>query len=165
MPRTSLRPLRSPIMMSKASSCAFVHIEPREGVGAEAEVLRRQRGGGPDFRRVTRLQTARDLLRRCCGLGTTPDAISRQLPDRFNWSIVDDTVLRPGEDAAVIQVHRLKSAPEIPDQLSASLLKLSFRACYCSVFDECWLGDLRSTRTRRVRQCPAPQHPFDAGGP
>jgi len=111
------------------------------------------------------VSSARDLLRRCCGLGTTPDAISRQLPDRFNWSIVDDTVLRPGEDAAVIQVHRLKSAPEIPDQLSASLLKLSFRACYCSVFDECWLGDLRSTRTRRVRQCPAPQHPFDAGGP
>jgi len=111
------------------------------------------------------LSSGRDLLRRCCGLGATAQAIRQQLPKAFSWSLVDDSVLRPGEEVAVVEVHRLPEAPEIPDRLAASMLKIRFRACYCSVFDECWTSDLRSTQTRRVRECPAPEHPFYAGGP
>ena|SRR5580693_1742983 len=111
------------------------------------------------------LSSARDLLRRCCGLSPDPATAGRQLPRTFSWSLVDDSVIRPGEETPVIQVHRPPGAMEIPDRLSASLLGISFRACYCSVFDECWVSDLRSTRTRPVRQCDAPAHPFNAGGP
>jgi hypothetical protein len=111
------------------------------------------------------VSSARDLLRRCCGLATATETMRRQLPDGFTWSLVDESVLRPGEEDAVIEVHRLKSATEIPDRLSASLLEIGFRACYCSVLDECWLSDLRSTRTRSVRQCEAPEHPFHPNGP
>lgn len=73
--------------------------------------------------------------------------------------------MRSGEETAVIQVHRTPTAPEVPGRLSESLLRIGFRACYCSVFDECWVSDLRSTKTRPVRQCDAPSHPFNAGGP
>jgi hypothetical protein len=109
--------------------------------------------------------STRDLLRRCCGLARDPATVSRQLPKSFGWALADQSVLRPGEETAVIQVHRTPEDPDIPDRLAASLLRISFRACYCSVFDECWVGDLRSTDAKRVRRCEAPQHPFNPGGP
>jgi hypothetical protein len=115
-----------------------------------------------DGRPVT---SAGDLLRRCCGLADDAEAVQRQLPGDFHYQLVDDTVWRPGEEAVVIEVRRDKSAGDIPDRLSQSLLKIGFRACYCSVFDECWLSTLRSTTPARVRRCEAPQHPFAPGGP
>ena len=108
--------------------------------------------------------SALDLLRRCCGLGSSLSDIHRDLPIGLVRSSADETVLRPGEEDQVIVVHRNSIAPEVPDRLAASLLKVGFRACYCSVLDECWTSDLRSTRTRRVPECPAPDHPFDPNG-
>jgi hypothetical protein len=106
-----------------------------------------------------------DLLRHCCGLKN--ETIKAQIPEGIVMSLVDETVLRPGEDSPVLRVHRLKSAPEVPDRFVASLqhMRITFRACYCSVLDECWRSDLRSTRTQPVRACPAPQHRFDPLGP
>jgi len=109
--------------------------------------------------------SARDLLRRCCGLADGVEAIHRRLPGDFHYQIVDETVWRPGEEAVVIEVRRDKSAGDIPERLSPSLLRIGFRACYCSVFDECWASNLRSTTPGRVRRCEPPQHPFDPGGP
>jgi hypothetical protein len=104
-----------------------------------------------------------DLLRRCCGLKN--ETMKSQIPEGIGISVVDETVMRPGEDNPVLEVRRLKSAPEVPDRLVASLLHITFRACYCSVLDECWRSDLSSTRTQPVRSCPAPEHPFNPLGP
>ena len=111
------------------------------------------------------VSSARDLLRRCCGLSSDPEIVRRQLPAKFVWSLVDDSVLRPGEDNAVVRIHHDSTAPEVLQRLSDSLLGIGFRACYCSVFDECWVSNLRSTNIQRVRRCEPPQHPFNAGGP
>ncbi len=105
-----------------------------------------------------------DLLRQCCGLGRTAEEVRRQLPNGMIRSVADETVLRPGEENQVVAVHKNAAAPEIPERFAASLLKIGFRACYCSVLDECWQSDLRSTRTRQVPACPAPVHPFDPNG-
>jgi hypothetical protein len=106
-----------------------------------------------------------DLLRHCCGLRN--ETIRMQIPKGIVMSVADETVLRPGEDDPVLKVHRLTNAPGVPDRFIAALhgMKIGFRACYCSVLDECWRGDLRSTRTQPVRACPAPEHPFDPTGP
>jgi hypothetical protein len=111
------------------------------------------------------VSSARDLLRRCCGLSSDPEVEHRQLPATFAWSLVDDSVVRPGEDNAVVRIHHDSTAPEVQRRLSDSLLRIGFRACYCSVFDECWVGNLLSTNTRRVRRCEPPEHPFNPGGP
>lgn len=103
-----------------------------------------------------------DLLRRCCGLRN--ESLASQLPKGIVYSVADETVIRPGEENTVLLVHRLKSAPDVPDRLIAALGRISFRACYCSVLDECWRSDLRSTRTEPVKACPAPQRPFDPNG-
>ncbi len=106
-----------------------------------------------------------DLLRRCCGLDAQPEMVRRQLPNGLITSLVDETVLRPGEENIVLLVHRLAEAPEVPERFTASLTKIGFRACYCSVLDECWVSDLKTTRTTPVEQCKGPQHPFLPNGP
>ena len=35
------------------------------------------------------------------------------------------------------------------------------RVCYCSVFDECWLSDLKTMNPPQVKSCPAPKVPFE----
>jgi hypothetical protein len=46
-----------------------------------------------------------DLLRQCCGLGPTEADVKAQLPEHISTSVVDESVLRPGEDNPVLQVH------------------------------------------------------------
>jgi hypothetical protein len=105
-----------------------------------------------------------DLLRKCCGLSVDATTATRQLPGGFNYSIADETVLRPGEDNPVLRIHRAPAAPDIARRFSAALDDVSFRVCYCSILDECWTSDLRSTRTTAVRECPTPARKFDPNG-
>jgi hypothetical protein len=44
------------------------------------------------------------------------------------------------------------------------LPEIGFRVCYCSVLDQCWISDLRSTRTQPVGECSAPEHPYEPNG-
>jgi hypothetical protein len=105
-----------------------------------------------------------DLLRKCCGLGQGDAAAKAQLPHGIRYSIVDETVLRPGEDNPVLRVERSAIAPEVPNRLATILPQVTFRVCYCSVLDQCWVNDLRTTRTEPVGQCKAPQHPYAPNG-
>jgi hypothetical protein len=45
-------------------------------------------------------------------------------------------------------------------RLNIARNELRLRACYCSVFDECWVSSLATTRAERVAACPAPAVPF-----
>ena len=104
-----------------------------------------------------------DLLRQCCGYNNAK-LVSSQLPENFDTSLVDDTVLRAGQDNAILKIHRSTTASAIPDAFSKALYKLTFRACYCSVLDQCWTSDLKSTKTTAVRECSLPEHPFAPNG-
>jgi hypothetical protein len=44
--------------------------------------------------------------------------------------------------------------------ITAGLRKVDFLACYCSVFDECWMADSRKTRPAKVKVCPASANAF-----
>ena len=41
------------------------------------------------------------------------------------------------------------------DKLSEARLHLSFKACYCSIIDECWKSDLQTLNPERVERCEA----------
>jgi hypothetical protein len=116
------------------------------------------------FYRGRPVSSGLDLLRQCCGLPKDPNVVKATLSHSFFFSIVDQTVLRPGEDDPVLQLDR-KTAPEIGNRLAQALPQVSFRACYCSVLDQCWRSNLRSIRTEPVKECPAPEHPYDPNGP
>lgn len=104
-----------------------------------------------------------DLLRQCCGLPTDRAAVKKVLPHGIYYSLVDETVLRPGEEDPVLQLDR-KAVPEIGGRLALSLPQVSFRTCYCSVLDQCWISNLKSTQVQRVAECRPPEHPYDPNG-
>jgi hypothetical protein len=116
------------------------------------------------FYRGQPVSSGLDLLRKCCGLGQGDAAVKAQLPHGIKYSIVDETVLRPGEDNPVLRVERSATVPQVPDRLAASLPQMTFRVCYCSVLDQCWINDLRTTRTQTVRECKPPEHPYLPNG-
>jgi hypothetical protein len=39
------------------------------------------------------------------------------------------------------------------DKFNTARFELRFRACYCSVFDECWVSDLATVSPQHVDQC------------
>jgi len=110
------------------------------------------------FYRGAAVESGLGLLRRCCGLGPTAEDVKRQLPHGIHFEITDHTVLRPGEAKATLGVRR---GSEVGDRFAGVLTDLSFRACYCSILDECWISDLRDTRTQPVKSCPEPKVRFD----
>jgi hypothetical protein len=98
------------------------------------------------------VRTRGELLSRCCGMPgvdiggqiklglVTQNPIVGVLPARDE---VDFLALRERPDNAAIW-----------SALNAARDALTFDACYCSVLDECWRTDLRSTTTPRpVEQC------------
>lgn len=119
------------------------------------------------FYRGEPVSSGPDLLRKCCGLGPGPDALKTQVPGGTYYSVVDESVLRPGEENVVLRVTPSNSAPAVTDRLASYpvLNQITFRVCYCSVLDQCWVNNLRSTETQQVRQCTPPEHPYDPNGP
>ena len=80
---------------------------------------------------------------------------------------VQGTVVRAGE------TRTFMSLPFAPDTaatwraLNTARLGISFRICYCSVFDECWtstfsgiLPTASQLKPARVKECPVPKVPF-----
>lgn len=118
------------------------------------------------FYRGQPLSSGFDLLRKCCGLAQGDKAVKAAFPNHIVTSIVDQTVLRPGEENAVLRVPPSETIPMITDRLRQVdvLINVTFRVCYCSVLDQCWISDLRSTRVQPVNECRSPEHPFDPNG-
>ena len=66
-------------------------------------------------------------------------------------------VIRAGETALLFRVSREGSNEVTWDLLDQARLsdKMVVDACYCSVFDECWISDLKSLEKQKVASCEA----------
>jgi hypothetical protein len=136
-----------------------------EGPGQTSAAIGVSNGGvGPAklesfevFYRGVAMNSGIELLGRCCGLGPTVEDVKRQLPHGFHFEFTDHTVLRPGEAKETLGVRR---GLDVGDRFAATLPDLVFRACYCSILDECWVSNLRDTHTRPVKFCPEPKVRF-----
>jgi len=104
-----------------------------------------------------------DLLRACCGLAADPAQARAQLPGGMGVGLVDESVLRAGDEVKVLTLSRLPPSP-VTEKLAHSLRDLRFRTCYCSVLDQCFIGDLWTTKTQQVHECAPPKHRFDPNG-
>jgi hypothetical protein len=61
-------------------------------------------------------------------------------------------VLRAGNDALILGLKR-EGQETLWNKLNTARFELRFRACYCSVFDECWVSDLATVSPQRVEHC------------
>lgn len=83
------------------------------------------------------------LMLACCGHGHYT----------FSTSSIRNVVLPARETIHFIGLRRDQNRPEVWDALNQERLNIRVRACYCSVFDECWVEDSAAPRPERTAQC------------
>ena len=109
--------------------------------------------------------SALDLLRRCCGLSADGKAAAAAVNGWLYRATVDDVVLRVGEELPAITVRPNPKDPQLAERFGRALSDITYQGGYCSVLDECWSSDFAATRATKVKQCPAPAHPFHTADP
>jgi hypothetical protein len=73
-------------------------------------------------------------------------------------------VLRPGTDTLIVGIKR-EGSEALWDKLNRERFRMRFRACYCSVFDECWMSDLVTVSPQPVDQCTTSPDSFSYRNP
>jgi hypothetical protein len=88
------------------------------------------------------------LLQSCCGTPSTA----------FSTSTVLNEVLPARDEIEFITFPAAGNSVKDWEALNHERFHIRVRACYCSVFDECWIKDSAVSRPTRVTQC-APSQP------
>ncbi|HUO89344.1 MAG TPA: hypothetical protein VMU08_09230 [Rhizomicrobium sp.] len=111
------------------------------------------------------IRSSRELLQVCCGFDPAkPRPVSVHQPNIGTWTegTTGGSVLRAGE-VRVFFNYPMTDA----NQRAWTILKdavanrhLLARACYCSVFGECWQGGFTGIHPARVDRCAAPAVPY-----
>jgi hypothetical protein len=63
-------------------------------------------------------------------------------------------MLRAGEIRRLLIISRHEGNRGLAARFDAAYGKIEMRACYCSVFDECWLSNLKTLHPQSVASCP-----------
>jgi hypothetical protein len=68
---------------------------------------------------------------------------------------ISGVIIRAGESHTYFSLPLQANNADLWHRLDAARRQLTFRACYCSVFDECWIGTLKDLEPQRVDRCPS----------
>lgn len=101
------------------------------------------------FKDEQRIRTPRDLIQ----------VLDPQAPRPRMMLGMPPTVLRAGESMLVVGLPR-EGNEALWEKLNTVRFQLKYRACYCSVFDECWVSDLVTLSPQVVGQCPTSPDSF-----
>jgi hypothetical protein len=105
--------------------------------------------------------TAPELLQRCCMTDSkTPIDSSTARSLHLVIGQIASRVMRAGDVETFLSLELKDTNADIWHRLDIARVQLKMRACYCSVFDECWETDLEQTSAKRVRTCAAAKVPF-----
>lgn len=95
-----------------------------------------------------------ELMAACCNVG------EKDAPPMNKRGNVAGTLIRPGAIFAMFTADE----PGVPnpafDALHRAMPDIQQSACYCSVFDECYLRNNDSIKPQPVDQCTPPAKPF-----
>jgi hypothetical protein len=72
---------------------------------------------------------------------------------RVSTNTVRNDVLPARENISFFRMERGTVSPELWDVANKERMNIEVRACYCSVFDECWNYDSRQERPARTAEC------------
>jgi len=110
-----------------------------------------------------------ELIEACCldapdstssGAQRGPGGALTPAEAALNVNSIQGMILRAGTTLSAYELPRTPVTEAVATRLRATKPDLSLRACYCSVFDECWVSDLRTLQPARVARCEAPKVPF-----
>lgn len=91
---------------------------------------------------------AESLIKACCVAEgwESPFVITSRL---------NGMVLRPGEETNLIRLDPENATPQVFESLDANRFDVRVKACYCSVFEDCWVMDSQARENEPVKACPA----------
>jgi hypothetical protein len=95
------------------------------------------------FQGDKRIRTPRDLVQALDPATTRP---------QLSLGVTLPVVLRAGDSQLLLGMKR-EGQDALWDKLNTARFELRFRACYCSVFDECWVSDLATVSPQQVEHC------------
>lgn len=106
-----------------------------------------------------------DLLRACCA----PDGVSLETDEALLAAVGEELatgspnhrVLIPGDEQLVLSLRREAVNDAVWRKLDLARHSFGYKACYCSVFDECYETTLNSTETVHVEQCELEPNPWN----
>jgi hypothetical protein len=117
-----------------------------------------------------------ELLQRCCGLdpktlvvAAAPPGASLEAKIAAAKAATKSSIASTFQETGVLEAHKSASFLTLPltpktaqvwKRLNDARGEVGLRACYCSVFDECWMSDLRTLRPPKVTTCPVPKVQF-----
>ncbi len=115
------------------------------------------------------VHTVTALLETCCGISKDKAERHRQLPGGLPINTLSHEVLRPGQSNELIRLPAPHTGTDGSDdgtpllglRFMAASHRISYRACYCSVFDKCWISDLVSLQPKPVPHCQIGIHSFN----
>ncbi len=152
-----------------ANSWPFMEVQEERrltGTNASISVAVRNEGVGPAkvmsfevFYAGKPVGNATELLENCCGLPADTKAAHIRVAG-IGLGDVAGNVIRPDQSRTMISMERHASDPGVFDAFDTHLAEMSFRLCYCSILDRCWLSDLRTLKPAEVASCPVPAHSF-----
>lgn len=87
------------------------------------------------------------LLDACCGYNTRGTMQLRTSP-------IGNVALRPGQEVLFMALPGVAANGDMVDLLDAARKDIQVRACYCSIFDDCWTIDGSQAKPQSVAQCP-----------
>lgn len=90
-----------------------------------------------------RIRTPRDLVQALDPATTRP---------QLSLGLTMPVVVRAGDSQLLMGLKR-QGQETFWDKLNTARFELRFRACYCSVFDECWVSDLATVSPQHVDHC------------
>lgn len=94
------------------------------------------------------LRSPVDLLTACCGYR---EGQAMQL----RTSAIVNVALRPGEEVMFMSLPAVTANAGMVDRFDAVREQIKVRACYCSIFDDCWTIEGSQVQPRPVKACPA----------
>jgi hypothetical protein len=101
----------------------------------------------------------REFLEACCNLQPGSDT-------KFDSNLVPNYVMRAGDQNQFLRFSKAADAA-VFSALGRAIFSpdLQLNIYYCSIFDECWQGDLttNSLKPEPVDACTVPSVPFDQG--
>ena len=105
---------------------------------------------------------ARIYLHDCCGLDIAAYIRAKQSGNYIPivTGSVKGQVVRAGEVRMVVSLLLGRDNAALWHALDAQRANTSFRACYCSVFDECWETTLETLDPKPVEKCPTVTNNF-----
>jgi hypothetical protein len=107
------------------------------------------------------VSNAPELLRRCCMTDSqTPIDSSTARALHLVIGQIASRVMRAGDVENFLTLELKDANADIWRRLDIARFQIKMRACYCSVFDECWQTDLVQTSATRIGSCPAAKVPF-----